>query len=60
MCCVSQEASGDALSEVEEAFKTLSNPRQRRTYDRATPASREDLYYKAVKYIGKNDGQSWQ
>jgi len=54
------EVSGDALSEVEEAFKTLSNPRQRRTYDRATPASREDLYYKAVKYIGKNDGQSWQ
>jgi len=53
------ELSGDALAEVEEAYKVLSNPRQRRTYDRATPATREDLYYKAVKYIGKNDGLAW-
>jgi len=55
-----QETSGDTLADVEEAYKTLSNPRLRRTYDRATPATREDLYYKAVKYIGKNDGLSWQ
>lgn len=55
-----QEVSGDALEEVEAAYKTLNNPRQRKTYDRATPATREDLYYKAVKYIGKNDGLSWQ
>jgi len=55
-----KETSGDALADVEEAYKTLSNPRLRRTYDRATPASREELYYKAVKYIGKNDGLSWQ
>merc|ERR1711966_352993 len=55
-----KELSGDALADVEEAYKTLSNPRLRRTYDRATPASREDLYYKALKYIGKNDGLSWQ
>jgi hypothetical protein len=55
-----KETSGDALADVEEAYKTLSNPRLRRTYDRATPATREDLYYKAVKYIGKNDGLSWQ
>merc|ERR1719331_1809068 len=55
------ETSGDALAEVEEAYKTLSNPKLRRTYDRATPATREDLYYKAVKYIGKeNDGLTWQ
>merc|ERR1712054_734501 len=54
------ETSGDTLADVEEAYKTLSNPRLRRTYDRATPATREDLYYKAVKYIGKNDGLSWQ
>jgi len=53
------ELSGDSLAEVEEAYKVLSNPRQRRTYDRATPATREDLYYKAVKYIGKNDGLAW-
>merc|ERR1712072_166206 len=29
------------------------------SYDRATPATREELYYKAVKYIGK-DGVDWE
>jgi len=55
------EVSGDTLEEVEEAYKTLSNPKTRRTYDRATPASREDLYYKAVDYIGSNnEGLEWK
>jgi hypothetical protein len=47
------------MGEVEEAFKVLNNPRSRRTYDRGTPATREELYYKAVKYIGK-DGEDWK
>jgi hypothetical protein len=53
-----KELSGDSLEEVKEAFKVLSNPRQRRTYDRATPATREELYYKpgAIQYIAKGDG----
>merc|ERR1712072_1518876 len=53
---LSKELSGDALDEVKEAYKVLSNPRQRRTYDRATPATREELYYKAVKAISKGEG----
>jgi len=55
-----QELSGDTLDEVEEAHKILSNPKHRRTYDRATPATREELYYKAVQYIGKSEGLAWK
>merc|ERR1711904_25693 len=41
-------------------YKVLSNPRSRRTYDRATPATREELYYKAVKAISKSgEGLQW-
>jgi len=57
---LSKELSGDALDEVKDAYKVLSNPRTRRTYDRATPATREELYYKAVKYIGKAGDLQWR
>jgi len=53
------ETSGDALADVEEAFKALSNPRTRRTYDRATPATRDEQYYKAVQYIGRESELMW-
>merc|ERR1711988_1711130 len=57
---LSKELSGDSLDEVKEAYKVLSNPRSRRTYDRATPATREELYYKAVKAISKSgEGLQW-
>lgn len=56
---LTKEVSGDNLDEVKDAYKTLSNPRSRRTYDRATPATREELYYKAVKYIGESGDLQW-
>lgn len=45
------ESNENKRNDIEEAFSTLSNPRSRRSYDRSTPASRDDLYYKGITYL---------
>merc|ERR1711935_342676 len=45
------ESRENKRNDIEEAFATLSNPRSRRSYDRSTPASRDDLYYKGITYL---------
>eukprot|EP00656_Telonema_subtile_P015643 TRINITY_DN1822_c0_g1_i1.p1 TRINITY_DN1822_c0_g1~~TRINITY_DN1822_c0_g1_i1.p1 ORF type:complete len:540 (-),score=167.35 TRINITY_DN1822_c0_g1_i1:258-1877(-) len=45
------ESNVDKRSDIEDAFNTLSNPRSRRSYDRSTPAQRDDLYYKGITYL---------
>merc|ERR1712195_8486 len=45
------ESNVDKRSDIEDAFTSLSNPRSRRSYDRSTPANRDDLYYKGITYL---------
>merc|ERR1719174_1010221 len=49
------ETDAHKRSDIEDAFNTLSNPRSRRSYDRSTPAGRDDLYYKGITYLTQDN-----
>jgi len=49
------ETDANKKSDIQDAFNTLSNPRSRRSYDRSTPAARDDLYYKGITYLTQDN-----
>jgi len=53
----SLETSEEKLENIEEAFKVLNNPQKRRVYDRSTPATRDELYYKGMTYLNADNYQ---
>jgi len=53
-----ERLSEDKMSLVEEAYKVLSSPQSRRTYDRTTPATLNELYYKQIEYLTSDNYRS--
>lgn len=53
-----ERLSEDKMNLVEEAYKVLSTPQTRRTYDRTTPATLNELYYKQIEYLTADNYKS--
>jgi len=49
------ETNEERLIQIEEAYKIIHSPQSRRTYDRGTQATRDDLYYRQIESLTQDN-----